>query len=104
VTNIPLLQEIKSCLAAVYGQRLQGVVLYGSEARGDAAPDSDIDILVLLEGPARTWADIKNAVEAVYPIILRTGRIIDVRPVDARRYRQSDAPLYEAARREGILL
>ncbi len=26
------------------------VILYGSEARGDAQPDSDIDLLVLVEG------------------------------------------------------
>ena len=46
-----LLARIKSCLQAVYGDRLRGVVLYGSEARGEATPDSDVDILVLLTGP-----------------------------------------------------
>lgn len=29
-------------------------ILYGSEARGDARPDSDIDLLVLLEGDNRS--------------------------------------------------
>jgi len=46
-----LLARIKSRLHAVYGDRLRGVVLYGSEARGEATPDSDVDILVLLTGP-----------------------------------------------------
>ena len=46
-----LLAHIKSRLQAVYGDRLRGVVLYGSEARGEATPDSDVDILVLLTGP-----------------------------------------------------
>jgi predicted nucleotidyltransferase len=35
----------------MYRSRLAGVVLYGSRARGDNRPDSDIDILVLLKEP-----------------------------------------------------
>jgi predicted nucleotidyltransferase len=42
---------VKARLQAIYGDRLGGGVLYGSEAQGEAAPDSDIDILILLTGP-----------------------------------------------------
>jgi len=47
-----LLKEIKTHLAAAYGDRLRGVVLYGSEARGDCRPDSDIDIALVFESLA----------------------------------------------------
>ena len=46
-----VMREIRRRLESAYGARLRGIVLYGSEARGDAGPDSDIDLLVLLEGP-----------------------------------------------------
>jgi predicted nucleotidyltransferase len=32
-----------------YPERIQGVILFGSKARGDSHPDSDIDILILVD-------------------------------------------------------
>jgi predicted nucleotidyltransferase len=47
----PILARIKRELEALYGARLKRVLLYGSRARGDHRPDSDYDVLVVLEGP-----------------------------------------------------
>jgi predicted nucleotidyltransferase len=33
-----------------FGGRVKAVVLFGSFARGDAGPDSDVDVMVLVEG------------------------------------------------------
>ncbi|GAB4285398.1 MAG: hypothetical protein Fur0025_16940 [Oscillatoriaceae cyanobacterium] len=42
----PILSEIKTYLTSLYQERLADLLLYGSQARGDAKPESDIDILV----------------------------------------------------------
>ena len=97
-----LLPEMRACLSEAYGDRFRGVVLFGSEARGTSTDESDIDLLVLLEGPAESWADIKLTTDALYPLMLRIGRTIDAHPVDVHRYEEAEAPLYVAARREGI--
>ena len=97
-----ILNEIKTRLKAAYAERFSGVVLYGSEARGEAGPDSDIDLLVLLDGEVTTWKDIKAGYEAIYPLMLEIGRTINAKPVNVAHYENTDAPLYINARREGI--
>jgi predicted nucleotidyltransferase len=44
------LDLLKAGLAEIYGDRLAGLVLYGSQARGDAREDSDVDVAVVLRG------------------------------------------------------
>ena len=44
-------REVREGMAAIYGERLKGVYLFGSHARGDAREGSDIDVAVVLTGP-----------------------------------------------------
>ena len=44
-----LIAELKVGLDGVYGDRLKGLYLYGSYARGEEDTESDLDILVVLE-------------------------------------------------------
>jgi predicted nucleotidyltransferase len=99
-----LLERVKAALCETFGPRLKGVVLYGSEARGESAPDSDIDFLVLLEGPLEEPNDSWACINAVYPLVLESGRPIHAEPVDAAEYEAGEFPLYQNAKREGVSL
>jgi uncharacterized protein len=44
-----ILNKFREGLASILGSKLEAVYLYGSRARGDAHPDSDIDVLVILK-------------------------------------------------------
>ena len=99
-----LLSRIKNYLQDAHGDRLRDVILYGSEARGDAEPDSDIDLMVLLDGPIKLWKDIQTSVYALYDLQLEIIRPIHAMPVDVEVFRAGEYALYRNAKREGIFV
>jgi predicted nucleotidyltransferase len=44
----------------LYQDRLDSLILFGSQARGDANVDSDIDILIVLKDEIDSWTEIKR--------------------------------------------
>jgi predicted nucleotidyltransferase len=99
-----ILDQVKPRLQAAFGARLRGVVLYGSRARGEPAEDSDMDLLVLLDGPIRLSEDIQAAVDALYPLQLQADFPIHAMPADAKDFEAQKFGVYRHAKREGILL
>lgn len=93
---------VKDGLQDAFGKRLRGVILYGSEVRGEAQPDSDIDFLVLLEGPTDHWEDSLTCINALYDLVLEIERPIHAKPVDVALYELQQSPLHQMVRREGI--
>ncbi len=55
-----LLAELKAGLATIYGERLRGVYLFGSYARGENRADSDVDVLVVLDKVESSWEEIER--------------------------------------------
>lgn len=103
IDNQVLLRRLKEALSEAFASRLRGVVLYGSQARGDAGPDSDIDVLVLLEGPVEFGTDLDTSIHAIYPLILELERPIHALPVNHEDYRTGLIPLYHEAQQEGLV-
>ena len=97
-----LLARISERLRKVYGDRMKAVVLYGSEARDSSRPDSDIDLLVLLDRVTDYGDDLRRNLDALFPLALELGRRISAKPVDALEYETLACPLYQQARAEGI--
>ena len=100
-----LLQRVKAALRDAFGERFKGLILYGSEARGQSVPDSDIDLLVLLESQESYWDDVGRCIDAVYPLILENdGRPIHAKPIPVEEYEAQEYALYRNVKHEGIAL
>ena len=100
----PMLQQCRALLEAFYGTRLHGVVLYGSCARGTEETESDIDLMVLLEGPVDAAQEIRRIWEVLYPLQLESERLLSVVPADVALYHRGEYALYRQAKAEGVPL
>jgi len=97
-----LLAELRRRLEALYGPRLVRLVLYGSQARGDAEPGSDIDVLVVLKGPVKAGEEIRRTLDDVAELSLWNNGVISCVFVSPERLEREESPLLINVRREGI--
>ena len=58
-------------LRQFFGSRVRNVQLFGSKARGTATPDSDVDVLVIMD--QLTWSDEKAIHALAAHLLLETG-------------------------------
>ena len=58
----------------VFGNYLVSLVLYGSYARGDARPDSDIDLIVVVEDDLSDRLRVHKLIDEVEDLLMRELR------------------------------
>lgn len=81
-------------------------ILYGSEVRGEARPDSDIDLLILIDGEKMTLAQEEEITLPLYELELKTG--VSISPLVMLKKlwenRPFKTPFYVNVMNEGIVL
>jgi predicted nucleotidyltransferase len=88
-----LITEFRQALEKIYGDKLINLVLYGSQARGDATEDSDIDIMVILKSPVSLGDEIFRMGEVKNQINLKYDQLISVLPISEEEFLCKDTPL-----------
>lgn len=99
-----LLEALKSELETLYGDKLASVILFGSQARGDAADDSDVDILIVLHGEVNIFAEMSRTSHLIANLSLQYDSVISRIFMPYHRFHDEQSSLVRQVRREGILL
>jgi predicted nucleotidyltransferase len=97
----PVIALVRDGLRRACGNRLVRAVLYGSRARGDARPDSDYDVLVLLQNYRGLWAESQPLAKLAIEIFDRSGAIVHFLPARAEDYERRTGFMHEV-RSEGL--
>ena len=88
----------------IYGKRIEKVVLYGSVARADDTPESDIDIAVIVHGYTKEMHD--EMLDFLVDLELEFDKVMSVLLIDYNDYQEwkDVIPFYKNVRKEGITL
>lgn len=89
-----------------YGARLKGLYLFGSRARGDHHPHSDVDVAVVLQdGDWRSWNEVRTLSDLTYDLLIEDGADIQAIPIRVSEWeepsRHANPSLVRTARRDG---
>lgn len=99
------LADFRDSLTHRFGARVRDVQLFGSRAREDARPESDADVLVLLDHVTR--ADFVAMMDLCGDLLVAHDVIIDPHLIPADRYERyldQERPLAADIARYGVRL
>ena len=104
-TENEALQTFVQRLRAELGREILKIILFGSKARGNSAPDSDVDVLILAKSEDRQLqkaiSKISSQIDLDYDILLNSLLIADKRWMQMSKERFS---LCRNVERDGVLL
>jgi predicted nucleotidyltransferase len=97
-----ILAELSAQLRVRCGNRYRGLWLYGSQARGEAHAESDVDLLLLLDDTPQPTREIDLIADILADFNLRYGVLLSVIPVSEKTLKNADGPFWRNVRREGM--
>ncbi len=84
---------------------LRAVYLFGSHARGEARPDSDVDLCIVADGAARQQEAARAFRRAMRPVWPRPAfTLVPITPHRLEEKTERSDPFFGTVLKEGILL
>lgn len=86
----------------IYSNQLKRLILFGSQARGDAGPESDVDVLVVLPGPAGSMEEAERTSEVTIQAAARRNTALSFIHKSEEEYGDKRRPFIQSVREEGV--
>lgn len=103
---VPQREVLARCLEAMHAaEPLRQVILFGSHARGEARPDSDVDLCLVADGAERQYETATTWLRAIWDV--RPKPSFTLIPLTPERLREKQAVgdfFFGTVLQEGVLL
>ena len=97
-----ILRNLQDEFLKILGEKLNTILLFGSQARGDARVDSDVDVLVVIRGEFDYGDLIKRTSNVVSELSLQYDITISRAFISKEHFEHDQNPFLLNVRREGI--
>jgi len=97
-----ILKKLKRELMQIYGPQIHSILLYGSRARGDERPDSDIDILIVLKNDFNYSEMLRLSSDLTASLSLENDVVISRAFVSKEQFENKQTPFLMNVRREAV--
>lgn len=99
-----ILKTLRQEFSLVLGDQFESMLLFGSQARGKARAESDVDVLVVVRGPFDYGDLIKRTSPIVSALSLQHDVVISRAFVTEEQFKYGQSPFLLNVRREGVVV
>lgn len=100
-----IIEEFKRRIEQRFPGELVRLIVFGSQARGDATAESDIDVLVVIK--SENWR-LGDEIRAVgYHLELEHGVVLSIQVISSDHYeriRANETQFFQVLEREGVIV
>jgi len=99
---LEIAKKVRDGLEKLYGERLRGVLLFGSAARDKLDEDSDIDIAIILDDIPDRFAEHERTGDLASEIGLEYNTLVSFLFVSEADYQNGRFAIHRRIKEEGI--
>ena len=94
--------KVREDLERLYGDRLRGVYLYGSAARDQLTPDSDIDIAIVLDKIQSRFEEHERTSQLYSDLSLEYNTLVTFLFISEADFKEGVFTIHRVIKREGV--
>jgi len=99
---LTIVSKTRRVLEEIYGERLRGVYLYGSAARNQLTPDSDIDIAIILDDIKSRFEEHERTSQLGSDVSLEENSLVTFLFISEADFTEGLFTIHRMIKREGV--